>query len=155
MIHALWVVPLIFAFWCVLSALLAWLDGWRALARHYRAVGLPTGQTFSWQSGRIGWLDYNGCLTIRVCEDGLYLAVWPPVVFSHPPLLLPWSKLHVVSVRDKWWGRDVTLTVGTPPLARIRLPLKVLDAADRLRPPGVRPGADSALSAERESTPER
>jgi hypothetical protein len=139
----IWLVPLLLCVWCALCALLAWGGGWSKLARHYRAQGRPAGRKFWMQSARFGWVDYNNCLTILVCDDGLYLAVWPPFRFAHPPLLLPWSALHVVAVREQWWRRDVILAVGTPALLRLRLPLRIVDAAkDMLQAPDC-PGQEA------------
>jgi hypothetical protein len=126
----LWLVlPLFLCVWCAVCLMVAWAGGWSRLARSYRAAGKPAGRSFWMQSARIGWVDYNGCLTIRVSQDGLYLSVWPLLRLAHPPLLLPWSALQVLAVRDRWWSRAVTLAVGTPPQARLRLPLHVVDAA--------------------------
>jgi hypothetical protein len=132
MMDALWVIPLLVVYFCFVLKMVAWLAGWSRLARQYRTSTLPDGTNLSMQSGRIGLIHYGNCLTIRVCTDGLYLAVFPLFRFGHPPLLIPWSDLHVLAVRDRWWGRDVTLTVGTPSITQLRLPLKVLDAADTL-----------------------
>jgi hypothetical protein len=123
------VLPLVLCVWCAVCLMLAWAGGWSRLARSYRAAGKPAGRSFWMQSARFGWVDYNNCLTMRVSEAGLYLAVFPLFRLAHPPLLLPWSALHVLAVRERWWWRDVTLAVGTPPQGRLRLPLHVVDAA--------------------------
>jgi hypothetical protein len=133
-------------FWLVLLSTIAWLGGWSALARHYKAVNAPSGQRFSMQSGALGWIDYNGCLTLRVCPEGLYLAIWPLFRFAHPPLLIPWSALHVLKVQDKWWSRHVDMAVDTPAIARLRLPLKVVEAAQKLSPAA---GRDAEAAVER------
>lgn len=113
-------------------AVLARAGGWTALARQYRCDGVPEGEKFSFQFAEFGWVGYNGCVTIRISTEGLYLAIWPVFRFSHPPLLIPWSDLHVLRVRPTAWIPDVTLSAGRPPVARIRLPFRVLEAARRL-----------------------
>src|SRR5205085_12497838 len=113
-------------------AALARGGGWDALARRYRWVGVPAGEGFSFQVAEFGWVGYNGCVTIRVSTEGLYFAIWPMFRFAHPPLLIPWSDLHVLKVRPMAWVSDVTLSAGRPPAARIRLPFRILEAARRL-----------------------
>jgi hypothetical protein len=119
--------------WCLTCALLARVGGWSVLARSYRALGKPDGRQFAMQSARFGWVDYSRCLTVRVAASGLYVVVWPLFRVGHPPLLIPWAVLCVLAVREGWWRSDVTLAVGAPELARIRLPLKVVAAAEGLR----------------------
>jgi hypothetical protein len=124
-------------FWFALSTVVARLGGWATLAQHYRVKYRPNGKRFSMQSGRFGWLDYNGCLRIIVADEGLYLSLWPRMMFSHPPLLLPWSDLKVLTVQDKWWGHHLSVAVGSPELARIRLPLKIVDYFDAQKTGGA------------------
>jgi len=66
-----------------------------------------------------------------VASEGLYLEA--PFILRpwHPPLLIPWSDLRVEAVTDKWWRRSLHLAVGDPPVARLRLPLKVADAIEQ------------------------
>jgi hypothetical protein len=115
------------AFWFVLGTGIARLDGWAALVRRFPVRRPPDGKRFTMQSGKIGWADYNGCLRIIVADEGLYLAMWPRFMFGHPPMLLPWPELNVLKVQDKWWGRYLSLAVGNPVVARIRLPLKIVE----------------------------
>jgi hypothetical protein len=108
------------------------LSGWTALAAKYRNDQWPDGRTFRMQSARFNWADYNGGLTIRVCPEGLGLAIWRIFRFGHPSLFIPWSALHVLTVSDHWYGRYAVLTVDSPPIAKIRLPLKIMEAAKQL-----------------------
>lgn len=121
------------AFWALILTIISRLGGWAALARHYRDNQPAVGRAFHMQSARFGWMDYNGCLTIHVSDGGIRLALFPLFRIAHPTLLLPWSELQVEQVRDKWYGRDVLLAVGSPVLARVRLPLQVIDAARQLK----------------------
>jgi hypothetical protein len=122
-----------------MSLTLSWASGWRALARRYRTSGEPGGVRFSMQSGRVGVVDYNRCLTVGVSAEGLYLAMLFFFRVGQPPLLIPWSDLTVVAIRDRWYARDITLRVGDPltpgelPVARLRLPLRVARAAEAMR----------------------
>lgn len=121
-----------FSFLCLWGAIcgsLSRLGGWFALSRRFPASDKPVGMRFGMQSGGFGWVDYNGCLTIHVGQEGLGLSIWPLFRFTHPPLLLPWNELHVLEVRPGKWFGTVKMAVGEPPLVRIRLPLKVFEAA--------------------------
>ncbi|MBM4070661.1 MAG: hypothetical protein FJ271_17155 [Planctomycetes bacterium] len=113
--------------------LLGWAGGWRAVARVYPASGPPTGIRFGMQRCQFGWVGYNGCMTMHVSEEGLRIEVWWIFRFGHPTLLIPWSALHVHQVIEKRWCRDIVLSVGAPELARLRLPLKVIEAAEDFR----------------------
>jgi hypothetical protein len=104
------------------------------VAERYPAASVPDGQKFSMQYVAFRWVEYNGCLTIRVSPEGLYLAIWPLFRFAHPPLLIPWAALHILAVRQTWWNRDVLLAVDSPEITRIRLPLRVVEAVRSLLP---------------------
>jgi hypothetical protein len=116
--------------------LISRIGGWAALARRYRATEAPTpdGKVFRWQSGSIGYCNYNNCLWINVSKQGLYLSPGPfRVLFLfHPPLLIPWSSLDVVRQRQFLAWKSVDLHVDVPPIARLQLPQRILDAAESL-----------------------
>jgi hypothetical protein len=114
--------------------LLGRAGGWWAVAKAYPSSGAPEGKKFAMQRGSFGWVDYNGCLTIHVSDRGLRIAVWPFLSFAHPPILLPWSAIEVLKVRERWYARDILVRVGNPEIARVRLPLKIVEAAEGLFP---------------------
>jgi hypothetical protein len=120
-------------------ALLAKLGGWSAVAVQFRSDKWPEGATFRRQFIRFNWVDYNGCVTIRVCPEGLGIALWPLFRFNHPSLFIPWSALHVVTMCDRWYGRYVTVLVNEPSITKLRLPLKVMEAARELSGATVAP----------------
>lgn len=80
--------------WCVISLMLARLGGWHALAQAHRAASKPVGKRFGMESGSIGLVSYNGCLTVCVTGEGVYMSVWPMFRLGHPPLFFPWSEIH-------------------------------------------------------------
>jgi hypothetical protein len=121
-------------FWMALLELLSRASGWKRVAQRYRALTVPEGQKFSMQHCAFGWADYNGCVTIIVAPEGVYLALWPPFRLSHPPLLIPWSALHVLKVKPTGWVKEVKLAIDDPPLARLTLPYKIVEAAQGLLP---------------------
>ena len=107
---------------------IAKLSGWSRLAERFLADREPDeGACFRGQFFRIGWCDYNGCMTIRVCPDGLYVAVWP-IFVGHPPLLIPWSVLRLVEEQRGRWFSFALIEVAPPTFARLRLPLPVIEA---------------------------
>lgn len=133
MIAVLYCLPLVLGIWGGIFLLLSWSGGWSAVARRYRTAGPPAGTRLRLQSARFGWVDYNGCLTIVVAPDGLYVAALPIFRIGHPPLLIPWSALSVLAVKEgRWFGR-AKLAIDAPPIARIEVPLTVIEAANALR----------------------
>jgi len=113
---------------------LSWAGGWRRLADRYRAVQKPDGKRFPVQSARVGWVNYNNCLSIRVTPYGLWIAVWPIFSFGHSPLLIPWPEMHDFRERRVFGWRFVSFSVGFPEIARMMLVKKVLDSAREFLP---------------------
>jgi hypothetical protein len=95
---------------------------WFWLARRYRAPRNYKPETlFLWQSGAISTMNANNILKVGAAPEGLYLALFWPFAFLHPPLLIPWEKI-VAARRKKWMGREMLiLTVGEPKQATIML----------------------------------
>ncbi len=103
--------------------------GWRRLAADYAAHEKPPGDFRRFQAVRLRWVGYNGCLTIGVCREGLYLAVWPIFRFCHPPLLIPWADLGEIQRRRTFLWTHVRAGVRRPPIVTIDLPVWSFDAA--------------------------
>ena len=115
-------------FWAGVCLIVAKVSGWARLAERYRAESEPTGGArFGWQFLRIGWCDYNGCMTMRVSPEGLHLAVWP-VFVGHAALLIPWNQLRLVKESRTRWLAYAQIEVDSSPLTKIFIPLRVLDA---------------------------
>jgi hypothetical protein len=124
---------LLFAlFWSGLLMLFAHLGGWAAIAQQYPDKATPISKTLWMQSARFGWVDYNGVLTMHMSDQGLGIAALLPFRPGHAPMFLPWSALKVVEVNDHWWGRYVTVEVGSPVIGRVRLPLKIMAEARQI-----------------------
>jgi hypothetical protein len=121
---------LIAGWWCFVVWILSVMGGWRRLAAQYRARRPPTGRRLSMQSGKIGFVNYNGCLTIHASDDGLWLSVMALFRPGHPPLLIPWSKIHNRQTRRIWGRERVAFEVGSPATARLQLPAKVFEGQD-------------------------
>jgi len=116
-------IPVGFALWLgFIMWLVAHLCGWSALARRYRTEERFTGRKHHFRSGKIGWGNYNGCLTIGANADGLYLAVMFLLRSGHPPLFIPWTDISPRVVRLWLFGECLDLTTEKAPGTRIRLP---------------------------------
>ncbi|REK06845.1 MAG: hypothetical protein DWQ37_22690 [Planctomycetota bacterium] len=87
---------------------------WTRLQQVYATNDPPRGDVRSWQSVRVGSVNYNNIATLGIAEEGLYVSIWRSTA------LVPWNEFH---------GQDgTTLTVGNPPVATIRLSRAVLEA---------------------------
>jgi hypothetical protein len=120
--------------WIVMLELLSRAGGWKRVAQRYAAPSAPEGRKYCMQSCSFSWVGYNGCLTIIVSPAGIHLSLWPLFRFSHPALLIPWSALHVLKVKSGGWIKEVKLAIDEPPLAKLTLPYKVVEAAGGLMP---------------------
>jgi hypothetical protein len=119
--------------WSVVFRLLAAAGGWRRVAARYPASEELEGIRFRMQYCSFGWVDYNGCVTIVVSKEGIYLRLWPPFRIGHRALLVPWSVLQVLKVRDRGLSRGVQMGIEDPPIAKLTVSLKVIEAARTLQ----------------------
>lgn len=126
--EALWTIAFVPVFWMVMCLVVAQVSGWSRLAARFPASFEPfDGTRFRWQFLGIGACDYNGCVTLRASPEGLFIAVWP-IFFGHPVLLIPWSEMRVLEERRFLGFHVAKVEVGSPPLAILKLPVKVVDA---------------------------
>lgn len=114
-----------------IMALLSFAGGWRALAGRFPAPpGFVEGKLFTLQSGRVGMVNYNNVLRVRVSAQGLYLACGFPFSFMHPPLLIPWAQITNLEQHKVLAWQVIRLTIGTPKIATITLyNAKIIEAA--------------------------
>ncbi len=84
--------------WTFVSFISSIIGGWRALSGDFAAGGPVSGETHSFQSGRLRIINYNGMLKIVLADRGLYLAVFFLFRPFHPPLLVPWTA--ITNVRE-------------------------------------------------------
>ncbi len=122
--------------WIFIMWVAATVGGWRRLAAKYAST-VPAAGEIRWfhrQSMSMGLSNYGGCTSIGVAPQGLYLGIRPKLIFPfHPWLLLPWSDLEVVRIREGWLLKQVILHAGKPAVSRLELPFKVLEAAEQLK----------------------
>lgn len=113
--------------WVSISLLASHVGGWAELAKKY-AVGLDEpGETYWLRSGFVGAVNYSLCLVIRVCVNGLRLAVLLPIRIGHPPLFIPWDQFHSVSEKRVLFFRFLEASIGIPVVADVELPLWIRD----------------------------
>ena len=114
-----------------IMSLLSFVGGWRALAGRFPAPsGLVEGKLFAWQSARVGMVNYNNVLRVRVSAQGLYLACPFPFSFMHPPLLIPWPQIKTLQQKKVLAWQVFVLKIGTPKIATVTLyNAKIIEAA--------------------------
>ncbi len=119
------------AFWCLIVLLLSWVGGWRRLAEKYATDKEPSGTAFRGITGAVGTVSYKHCLIAHVAPQGLFLSV--PFFFriGHKPLLIPWSAIHSLKPFTFLFHHSMRFEVGTPTIATLRLPPKVLEAGGK------------------------
>ncbi len=119
-------IPLVFVlWWCFIIWAAARICGWSALARRYRLEGRFEGKRRHFRSGKIGWGNYNGCLTVGANSDGLFLSVMVLFRVGHPPIFIPWAELKP-RIRKMWLvGEMMELNVEQTPRTKILLPGKL------------------------------
>ncbi len=112
-------------------SLLAFVSGWRTLAARFPAPpGFHGGKLYTWQSGRLGMVNYNNVLRVGVSPQGLHLACGFPFHFMHPPLLIPWAQITNLQQQKVFAWQVILLTIGMPKIARITLyNAKIIEAA--------------------------
>ena len=96
----MWIVPLFFAMWLLISLVISYIGGWAKLAGDFKARSAFTGQLWNWQSGSMRWTaHYSRCLTVGCDTRGLYVSVLPIFRFKHPPLFIPWMEISTTRKR--------------------------------------------------------
>ena len=86
------------AIWALTLHVLGMVSGWATLSKRFRFNGSFYGETWPFRSARMRFLvHYGNCLSVGADGSGLYLAVFPILRIGHPPLLIPWSEVSVLS----------------------------------------------------------
>lgn len=81
--------------------------GWNALATHYAVAPRKIDGVLQRQTLMVGQVLWRRCAIIGVIDDGLYLAVKPPLPFlGKPPLLIPWTAIQSVEAAELFWGES-------------------------------------------------
>jgi hypothetical protein len=117
------------ALWVFVMLVLSTWGGWRELARRYATTAVPEGTMFDGLSGRVGMVNYNHVLTAHAGPRGLHLAPWRMFQPFHPPLLIPWNDIGNVRDAFSLLTPMKRFDIGSPAVATVSLPAKVLAAA--------------------------
>lgn len=81
--------------WTLISAIIAAVSGWGAMATRYplpptqRGQSLPSGWAI-----RVGIANYRGTMSFEALPEGLVIRVMRLFPF-HPPLLVPWRAIRL------------------------------------------------------------
>ncbi|MBT8114295.1 MAG: hypothetical protein KJP04_02885 [Arenicella sp.] len=108
------------AVWVFAIKLLAHAGGWSKLAQDYPGSGKFRGETWSFQSIKLGSVNYNGCVTIGIDDTNLYLATFLPFRFGHKPLLIPIYDILGKEV-GSGFSKYVQLTISNDHATTIRV----------------------------------
>lgn len=115
--------PLVIYLFFAINFVVACTGGWHRLSRKFRAPKhFKEGTYFRFQSANVGFGSYNNVLAVRVSPQGLYLAPQLPVMFMHPPLLIPWHEISAARQAKIFSRPTLLLTVGHPKLATVGIP---------------------------------
>lgn len=109
------------AVWFVVCAVVSYVGGWATLASRYRCQSDFVGERWPFQNGWMRWtVHYGNCLTVGGNSEGLYLAVFTPFRFGHPPLLIPWGEITITR-RQFLFIRWVRFEIGR----ELHIPLSI------------------------------
>jgi hypothetical protein len=112
MSDTLFIGTLFVGLWLTVGGLLAVGSGWVQLARRYRSTSRPSGLDLGFPVRRVGWVVENHVTRLCVVPEGLYLSALFLFRFLRPPLLVPWTDVHVGSMSRLFWRAGVTLDLG-------------------------------------------
>ena len=111
--------------WLLVLSFLSMVGGWRALAERYPATSPAEGISFSWRHGRVGWVSYNGCLTLHAGPQGLRVGILLPFRPGHAPFLVPWTDISTEKVR-RFFVSAVRLRFSGVPDSSLELPERLV-----------------------------
>lgn len=102
--------------WTGVTMLLAYLSGWRALARRFRGqlsmpedeIGLASGSIRRWVPVR-----YRSVLNVSAGREGVGLSVFPLFALANPPLAIPWDAVGECRAWESF-GHRFRFKVGDP-----------------------------------------
>ena len=120
--HPPFFVLLFVATWALTLHLLGMISGWAILSKRFRFTGMFCGQSWPFRSARMRFqVHYGNCLSIGADESGLYLAVFPIFRVGHPPLLIPWSEVSIMSGEKGFIFKKRELRLGRQELIPLRI----------------------------------
>ena len=120
------VLPALVVVMAVIAALLAYLSGWRELARRFPAAAQTDGERFYFASakmGRVPWflVNYGVCLIITVGRSGIYVSIFMPFRLLCPDFFVPWSAVEAVEEQATALSRRTVVRMrGSPVTLALR-----------------------------------
>ena len=106
--------PVLFIlFWIAITALLGLFSGWFQLQAQFPRNGDRPLRRLWMQSGRMGWVNLNGILTLEACPSGLRVKIWPLFGPFQRPFQVPWDQIDAEPVRFLFMA-SVRLRFGRP-----------------------------------------
>lgn len=84
--------------WSNILTLLSFVSGWRRLSIDSPAPGtaVPGEVTYSFQSMRLGFVNYNSCVRARFTDPGIIFSTIRPFTFMHSPFIVRYEKISGV-----------------------------------------------------------
>lgn len=117
--------------WFLVSHWIAWLSGWKALAKLYSGYSAYTEKKFYFQSAQFRWgVNYNGVLIVGANTQGLYLSVLFLLRPGHAPLFIPWTEIRS-EIRQGIFP-TITLQFTRQPKVFLIIPKRLADTLQEL-----------------------
>ncbi len=117
-----WFLPALVVGMMAVAGLLAFLSGWRRLAKRYRPTAQIDGERFYFASAKMGlvpWfkINYGACLIITVGKTGIYVSIFMPFRLFCPDFFLPWSEVESVEEQASALTRRMVVRVRGSPVS--------------------------------------
>lgn len=111
-----WFLPALIVGMAAVAALLAYLSGWRRLARRFPPVAQIDGERFYFASAKMGlvpWfqINYGVCLIITVGRAGIYVSIFMPFRLLCPDFFLPWSAVEGIEEQSSALSRRTVVHI--------------------------------------------
>ncbi len=98
--------------------------GWWRLSKDYAASGRPHGRCYWFQTAHFRHVLYGNMLRFHSGPDGVFISLWPSIVFFHPVLFIPWADLKSGQSLHRHKHHTTCTIAGVSP---ILLPTRVID----------------------------
>lgn len=121
-----WFLPALVVGMVAVATLLAYLSGWRRLAKRFPPVAQIDGERFYFASAKMGmvpWfqINYGVCLIITVGRTGIYVSIFMPFRLLCPDFFLPWSAVEGVEEQSSALSRRMVVRIqGSPVTMALR-----------------------------------
>ena len=86
--------------------------GWAGLSKRYAYNNPFEGKGLCISGARINWVNYNGVLSFKANEQGLYIVPIAIFKFFHPPVLIPWTAISKAKLQKILFIEQYKLSIG-------------------------------------------